>query len=390
MKRFLVLDSFRGLCALAVVLHHFHATHSLGELAFFRQANYLVNFFFVLSGFVLCHIYADRLNSSVQFKRFVIARICRLYPLHLATLLAALLLEVAKLTLEKNGVGFSVASFSGARAPSEILPNLLLLQSWWPGFDQMSFNFPSWSISVEFYLYLLFAVIVATLPTLWRQAFVALAAWGLLALYFQSTLLAEGAWVGICCFFSGAMTYRLYHRFKDQPVNRRWATAIEAAGLAIVVLAVTWSGRSQNISLSLLFCAVIGVFAFEAGAISTLLRTRLFKWAGTLSFSIYMTHTLILFVITTGMMVLGKLTGVALVTDVPSPIGMGAVRFIDTGSMLLDNLVILAGLAMVLALSTLTHRHIELPGIELGKVWSRRATGEGETRPPGEEAARGQ
>lgn len=388
MKRFLVLDSFRGLCALAVVLHHFHATQSLSELGFFRQANYLVNFFFVLSGFVLCHIYADRLDSPARLKRFVIARVCRLYPLHLATLLAALLLEVAKLILESNGVGFSTSSFTGARAPSEILPNLLLLQSWWPGFDQMSFNFPSWSISVEFYLYLLFAVIVATLPRLWRQTFVGLAAWGFVALYLQNTLLAEGAWVGIACFFSGVMTYRLYDRLKDVSVNPCWATAIEAASLAIVVLAVTGSGRSQNISLSLLFCAVIGVFAFEAGAISRLLRGRLFKWAGTLSFSIYMTHTIILFVLTTGMMVLGKLTGASLLVDMPSPIGLGAVRYIDTGSIVLNNLVILAGLAMVLALSTLTYRRIELPGIELGKVWSRRATGEEEARRPGEEAAR--
>lgn len=375
MKRFLVLDSFRGLCALAVVLHHFHATQSFTELTFFKQANYMVNFFFVLSGFVLCHIYADRLGSAAQLKRFVIARVCRLYPLHVATLLVALLFEGVKLGLERQGVSFSAASFTGARAPGEILPNLLLLQSWWPGFNQMSFNFPSWSISVEFYLYLLFALITASLPTLWRQVFVAVAVWAFLALYFKSTLPGEGALVGLGCFFSGATTYRLYDRFKVVRMDMRWATLVEGLSLASVLLAVIYSRPSQNISLSLLFCAVVGLFAFEAGHLSRLLRTRLFKWAGMLSFSIYMTHTIVLFVLTTSLMVLGKLTGLTLLIDAPSNIPGSAVRYIDTGSMLLDNLVILSGLGMVLLLSTFTYRYIELPGIELGKYWGRRATG---------------
>lgn len=387
MKRFLVLDSFRGLCALAVVFHHFHATQSLTELAFFKHANYLVNFFFVLSGFVLCHIYAGRLGTTPQLKRFVITRFCRLYPLHVATLLIALLFEGVKLVLEKVGVGFSAASFSGARAPEEILPNLLLLQSWWPGFDQMSFNFPSWSISVEFYLYLLFALITGVLPGLWRQAFVAIAAWAFVALYFQSTLFTEGALVGLGCFFSGALTYRLYDRFKGLRWNPHVATLVEALSLGVVITAVAYSGVSQNISLSLLFCAVIAIFAFEAGSVSTLLRTRLFKWAGTLSFSIYMTHTIILFLLTTGMMVIGKLTGLTLLVDIPSEVLGGAVRYIDTGSLLLDNLVVLAGLAMVLVLSTLTYRYIELPGIALGKYWSQKAAGDAADATQGREPA---
>jgi peptidoglycan/LPS O-acetylase OafA/YrhL len=387
MKRFLVLDSFRGLCALAVVFHHFHATQSLTELAFFQHANYLVNFFFVLSGFVLCHIYAERLDTSPQLKRFVIARICRLYPLHIATLLVALMFEGLKAGLEQRGVGFSAASFTGARDPGEILPNLLLVQSWWSGFNPMSFNFPAWSISVEFYLYLLFALIAAALPTWWRQVFLGIATWAFLALYFKSTLLPQGALIGLGCFFSGALTYRLYNLLRYVRISRHWATLLEAVSLLTVMLAVAYSGRDQNISLSLLFCVVVGLFAFEAGGVSTLLRTRLFKWAGTLSFSIYMTHTIILFVLTTGMMVLSKLTGLTLLVDVPDEVLGGAVRYIDTGSLLLDNLVVLTGLAMVLLLSTLTHRYIELPGIELGKYWGRKATGGAEGRAAREPAA---
>lgn len=380
MKRFLVLDSFRGLCALAVIVHHSHAVQSFTELAFFRHANYLVNFFFVLSGFVLYHIYADRLGTGAQFKRFVIARICRLYPLHLATLIVALLFECLKLVIEQRGMSFTVPSFTGAKAPSEILPNLLLLQSWWSGFNQMSFNFPSWSISVEFYLYLIFALIAAGLPGPSRQIFAGIAVLAFLALYFNSGLFSEGALIGLGCFFSGIMTYRLYDRFKDLHMPTRWATLLEALGLMTVYLAVTYSEPSQNISLSLLFCMIIGLFAFEAGWLSTLLRTAFFKWAGVLSFSIYMTHTIVLFMVSMVLMALAKITGLPLLIDVPGEIPDVVIRYINTGSMLMNNLVMAVSVVLVLLLSMLTHRYIELPGIELGKLWGRKVADKGETR----------
>ncbi len=380
MKRFLVLDSFRGLCALAVIVHHSHAVQSFTELAFFRHANYLVNFFFVLSGFVLYHIYADRLGTGAQFKRFVIARICRLYPLHLATLIVALLFECLKLVIEQRGMSFTVASFTGAKAPGEILPNLLLLQSWWSGFNQMSFNFPSWSISVEFYLYLIFALIAAGLPGPSRQIFAGIAVLAFLALYFNSGLFSEGALIGLGCFFSGIMTYRLYDRFKDLHMPTRWATLLEALGLMTVYLAVTYSEPSQNISLSLLFCVIIGLFAFEAGWLSTLLRTAFFKWAGVLSFSIYMTHTIVLFMVSMVLMALAKVTGLPLLIDVPGEIPDVVIRYINTGSILMNNLVMAVSVVLVLLLSMLTHRYIELPGIELGKLWGRKVADKGETR----------
>jgi peptidoglycan/LPS O-acetylase OafA/YrhL len=371
MKRFLVLDSFRGLCALAVVLHHTHTMQGLTEWAIFRHANYLVNFFFVLSGFVLYHIYAERLGSRAEVKRFVIARFFRLYPLHLATLLFAVLFECLKLVMEHRGVTFGSASFTGAREPSEILPNLLLLQSWWSGFYQMSFNYPSWSISVEFYLYLIFALITAGLPGQSRQLFVVITVLAFVALYFKSTLFSEGALMGLGSFFAGVMTYRLYDRIKDVRMDARWATLLEALSLLTVYLAITHSEPSQHLSLSLLFCVVIGIFAFEAGWLSTFLRTAPFKWAGERSFSIYMTHSITLFVAAMIMMVLTKITGQSYMVDVPGPL-YAILRFIDTGSMFFDNLFIILMLGMVLMLSTLTYRYIELPGIALGKRLSRR------------------
>ena len=59
--RFTALDGWRGICALLVALYHFHATSHVEQLGLVRNAYLFVDFFFVLSGFVITYAYADRL-----------------------------------------------------------------------------------------------------------------------------------------------------------------------------------------------------------------------------------------------------------------------------------------------------------------------------------------
>ena len=93
-NRFIVLDSFRGICAVCVVMYHLHWVASLAEIDFFRGSGIFVEFFFVLSGFVLAHGYGFR--ESLNFKEFVRSRFFRLYPLHLFMLLVFVALEFGK------------------------------------------------------------------------------------------------------------------------------------------------------------------------------------------------------------------------------------------------------------------------------------------------------
>ncbi|MFK3799750.1 acyltransferase family protein [Pseudomonas sp. NPDC088444] len=371
MKRFLVLDSFRGLCALSVAIYHVHILQSFGEWAFFRNAHYLVSFFFVLSGFVMFHTYGQRLTSSGQFRQFFITRTFRLYPLHVFVLLLAIGLEVMKWGAEHAGVAFNQGSFTGQRAPREILPNLFLLQSWWPGFNAQSFNYPAWSISVEYYLYMIFAAILLFIPRLSQKLFLGISLVATLLLLLQLAPMMEPALEGLSCFFAGVLTYRLYQRIQGLSASCELFTLLEAIGLLLVGVVMVMDIAHKQILLMLLFCIVIMIFSFEAGRLSDMLKARPFERLGTLSYSIYMTHAMILFAFTLTMLFVGKI------------IGHGFVIYPETGpgpllsfnSALLNNLLLVFLLIVIVGLSSLSHRFIEQKGIQWGKRWAARGQG---------------
>ncbi|MEB0078973.1 acyltransferase [Pseudomonas sp. CCI3.2] len=366
MKQFQALNSLRGLCALAMVVHHSHVLQSITECPLFKTAHYLVEYFFALSGFVLYQRYAQSLGSTAQLRQFMVTRTCRVYPLHLFMLLVFIGFECLKLILERRGITLNNVSFTGDRAVGEIVPNLLLIQAWWPGFNALSFNYPSWIVSVGYYVCLLFGGVALMLPRQSTKAYGALAVLAVLGLYVGNTPLADNVLRGVSCFFAGGITYRIYTRLRPLRLSLLVGSVLEVMILGLIYLVMTRSETSQDAALAILFCVAVGVFAFEAGAISLLLRGRLLEWLGERWFSIYMTHAAVIFVTTVAVMMSAKLSGLSLMIDLPGT----AIRYISTGSALLDNLLIMVELIAVLGVSALTYRYIERPGIALGKRWN--------------------
>ena len=98
--RFRALDGFRGLCALLVALYHLPIyNHLLGPQFFLPNAQMLMDFFFVLSGFLICSAYGERLKAWSDVLSFAQARFARLWPLHVAMLAVFVVIEVAKAAL---------------------------------------------------------------------------------------------------------------------------------------------------------------------------------------------------------------------------------------------------------------------------------------------------
>lgn len=371
MKRFLVLDSLRGLCAIALIVHHSHIERSITELTFFRNASQFVGFFFAVSGFMLYRRYVGNLNTARQLGEFVVMRSCRVLPLHIAVLLFFIGFECLRLILERYAMALNFPAFSGDRAPGEILPNLLLIQAWWPTFNALSYNYPSWFISVIFYVWMIFALILFWLPEIARKVFSLLCVLAFVGLYQDFNLIPRYALWGISCFFAGAITYRLYVRLRDCIPGPLVASVLEVAVLAVIYWFMTEGPQPLTVELGLLFCAAILIFSWEAGIVSRLLSLRLLPALGDLWLSIYLTHAAVILLLSTALTVAARLGGFSLMLDKPGENSGALVRYLSTGTALNDNLLMLLVVVAVVVVSMLTHRYIEAPGIEFAEHWKR-------------------
>lgn len=359
-QRFTTLDSFRGICALLVVFYHLHLVGAFTELPFFRHAEVLLSFFFVLSGFVLAHTYG--MKAHLTFRSFFISRLFRLYPLHVVMLAVFICFELVRWVAYKKGLYLNNVPFTGLFAPSEILPNLLMVQAWTTLTETMSFNYPSWTISIEFYIYMLFGALCMFKMKTRFALFACVSLITFILIFSGSDLLVERALQGLSCFFAGNMTYAVYLLIRDKVVPAPWVmTALECACMYVTYLIVVNDFEYRIPIGSLFFCVLVLLFAFEGGRVSTLLKTGFFVLLGKLSYSIYMTHASLLFCLSTVFIVAQKFTGLEL-----SPMINGQ-RYMDTGSLWGNNLFVIAVAITALGLAALAHKYIEMKGYELGK-----------------------
>ncbi|CAL1691093.1 hypothetical protein MMB232_01228 [Brevundimonas subvibrioides] len=311
--------------------------------------------FFVLSGFVIAHAYGHRLESTEQVRAFMIRRFGRLYPLHLITLLGVVALEVVKLILTRTGDTSGQAPFTGTNSLETLVANVFLLHAIIP-FGVYSWNGPSWSISTEFWTYLVFAILIL-LSGRFRTRAVTLAATffgGLLVVLplfgiHLKNMTGQGILVCLFCFFLGEITYRLFRRFKDKGF-------IPAGGWEwlVVPLAVIpfWFEPLPAIAGPLVFAAVIFVFAFENGPGSKGLQIPALQFLGKISYSIYMIHFLVLAVINGVLRVAEGRTGINLL----GPNDM--IAFGPPGTM---DLLALVYVAIVIGLGWFSYTFIEAP-----------------------------
>lgn len=152
--KYITMDALRFLAAAAVVVYHYRSgveTPMVREaLDFvFERAYHFVDLFFILSGFIIAAVYSTRLATQRQIGGFILKRIARLWPLHL--LLLGLYLGVW---------GASVVAGLPLNQPSKydascILPNVLMIHSLPLCGESLTFNYVSWSISAEMFMYLL-------------------------------------------------------------------------------------------------------------------------------------------------------------------------------------------------------------------------------------------
>lgn len=154
------LTSLRFFAAMLVVFHHFGYYLPFDPTAytwFLKRGALAVDFFFILSGFILTHAYGDALlNQKTSFRHFITRRFARIYPLHGLTLLISGILALA-------GLGFGqIGRWDGHFPLWSFFANIMLVHAW--GLDNgLTFNVPSWSISAEWFAYLVFPLLLVYL-----------------------------------------------------------------------------------------------------------------------------------------------------------------------------------------------------------------------------------
>jgi hypothetical protein len=357
--RFRALDSWRGVCALMVALFHFPALGWLYGLPLVRHAWLFVDFFFVLSGFVISHAYAERLTERID--GFLIRRVGRIWPLHLALIAGFAALELTNLAAQKAGLVAGREAFTQAYDPFALLANLELVNAFLP---TLTWNYPSWSISAELAAYVSFALAVRTLGNraVWLAA-VIVPVCAVVLLFTPDGMASNGQFGVVRCllgFWLGFATYRLWRKTGGPAAHH---TAWEVATALAAVLLVSFADRHGSaFAAPFIFALLVWVYAREGGAVSRLLNARPVLALGERSYSIYMLHALFGTVLIQTADLGGRF-GLA-----TGSVMSGGLRMLAFGSPWMMDTLALAYLSAVVFAAGLTLRHVERPG----QAWFRR------------------
>jgi len=281
------LTSARGIAAWLVVLYHIRggiAGLPPAAEALFAKGYLAVDFFFLLSGFVIWLTWHARLRDPAAIPRFLQKRIARIWPLHAAMLAAAVALALLLRATGRDDPAFPFA---------ELPLHLLLVQNW--GFtDTLRWNDPAWSISCELAAYLLFPLLVLAID--WRRlpdmALVALAVAMLFGLHVgmqgATSLGADIPRFGLMrCLAEFATGSVLAALFLRRP------RAVWPASAALLAAAAWTLGMPETLAAPATFAAALLTLALTAGRPGHPLEGRALHWLGEISYATYLSHFLL-------------------------------------------------------------------------------------------------
>lgn len=280
-----MLTGARGIAAWGVVLFHIRlSVAGLPELvrAVLGKGYLAVDFFFLLSGFVMAlswgpRLHAERWRAVLPFLR---KRFARVWPLHAVMLGYAAVLAAV----------LALAGHADPAFPFAALPRHLLLVQAWGWSDPLAWNDPAWSISAEFAAYLLFPLSAMLVD--WRRVpswlLLAVAGAVLMALYLamatMPTLGSDIARFGVvrCLaeFGAGTLLCALWLR---RPMRIAGPAIVAAFALAIWAM-----GAPETLAAPVALAAALLVLAAVPAP-----RWRAVHYLGTISYATYLSHFLL-------------------------------------------------------------------------------------------------
>lgn len=299
------LDGLRGFCSLMVVFYHYPQSFLpdfIFSNFFIRQSWSFVDFFFVLSGFVISYNYSTLSNTN-DFWLYIKKRLIRLYPLLFFTTIVFLLFKVfsdnffPELVISPKSIKFYLFDTC----------NTLLMLNSTPFFGEMSkylgINHPSWSVSAEFISYVLFGLSSLFLFNKKNLfSFVTICLCIVIYVIKEQFTFANYTWFflrGIIGFNIGCIVYWFFTKKFSLKNNLELV-------LPLLIVYVSYFFHSYEFSFKgvlnlifrpLFFGFVILVLLKTNHYFSKFLESKPLKFLGKISYSIYLNHILLLLIV---------------------------------------------------------------------------------------------
>jgi peptidoglycan/LPS O-acetylase OafA/YrhL len=308
-----ILDGLRGVAAIMVVIFHVFETHSTSHLDQIINHGYLaVDFFFLLSGFVIGYAYDDRW-SKMTIGRFFKIRLVRLQPMVIMGMIVGALLfyfqdsamfpNIHNVPVWKMLI-FMVIGFTLI----PVTPSMEIR-----GWQEMHpLDGPAWSLFFEYIANILYALFIRKFSKTVLSIFVFLAACFLIHLALTSpkgdviggwSLNATQLHVGFARllypFFAGLLLFRVSKLIK---VKRAF---LWCSLLVVFFLAMPRIGGSEHLWMNALYDSLIIIFIFPlivylgaSGEVKGRYASKICKFFGDISYPIYITHYPIIYIYT--------------------------------------------------------------------------------------------
>jgi peptidoglycan/LPS O-acetylase OafA/YrhL len=348
------LESIRGMAALLVVFIHLPKWNPILDIGIINNAYLMVDLFFVLSGYVIFSAYSGKIENKMDLLRFQFLRFGRLYPVHILFLLVFVAIEFFRWFASKT-----LGLFSPTTMPfeinnfSEFVKSTVLMSGILPN-SAASYNYPAWSISVEFYTYLVFAAVIFLIKRGRMLIFLTFCLVSLLMLTTDNTF---GFYPLLRCFagfFIGCLTAKLTENIK--PTYIGFFSPIVFLILVSFIQLKTDAGFDALIYF-LAATLIASLVLSPNGILNKILKFPFLTWLGAISYCVYMSHAAVAWAIDRTIRLYLKGPEVVEI-DMTSPLLLSKLQTL---------MACLSYVIIVLLISALVHSFVEKPL----RKWSR-------------------
>ena len=297
------LTPLRGIAALLVVLFHYDIWLMLRGFPRLIDTKYSsiitnsyvwVDFFFILSGFVICHVYGKKLENRTRkiIKKYLWARFIRLYPLHVFIML---LFVLQTFLLFQFFPDYAIKKWAWTRTIPDFFIHLFFLQT--SGIiDRPVWNVGSWSIAAEWWTYIFAILLIPLLNKVNKRINIVATILALLGYVFITTqnpkfMLDEFYGLGtLRCIFGFTIGIGVYQAYS---ILTNKVTTWSKDWLFYIILLCALSVLHFDLYDVLVipfFAAIILCASLNKGLPYKLLNSKPLLFLGNISYSIYLIH----------------------------------------------------------------------------------------------------